>query len=119
MIGLALIGAACLAVTVHDGDTIRCGDERVRVSNIDAPELRGSPRCNPRRLVGGLNPSWCDYALGEQSRAALAAFLSRGRVTIYRRGQDRHGRTLATLEVDGRDAGAHLIDAGLAREWRK
>lgn len=116
---LALIGAAVTACVVHDGDTVRCGSERVRLVNIDAPELPGSPRCDPRHLRGGLNPSWCDYDLGERSAVALSTFLARGPVAIHRQGQDRYGRTLARLTVNGHDAGAYLVAQGLARPWRE
>ena len=63
--------ALCVSVTVHDGDTIRCGRERVRVANIDAPELPGSPKCQDRRV----SYAWCDYRAGEAARVALAATL--------------------------------------------
>lgn len=47
---LVLAAAAlCLSPSVHDGDTIRCGRERVRIANIDAPELPDSPKCQDRR----------------------------------------------------------------------
>lgn len=101
--------SACIA-NVHDGDTIRtCDGERIRIANIEAPEMRGSPKC--RR--GG----WCDYALAERSRDELAAFLASGTVTIARSGTDRYERTLATVSVNGRDAGEHLIARSLARPW--
>jgi endonuclease YncB( thermonuclease family) len=120
ILSLAL-SAACIA-RVHDGDTIRtCAGERIRLENIDAPELRGSERCsayNRRRLAHGKNPAWCDFALGEQSRDALATFLAAGPVRIRRNGTDRYGRTLATLSVNGRDAGRYLITLGLARRWQ-
>ena len=41
--------ALCMSPSVHDGDTIRCGRERVRIANIDAPELPDSPKCQDRR----------------------------------------------------------------------
>lgn len=103
------VASACIA-DVHDGDTIRtCDGERIRISNIEAPEMRGSPKC--RR--GG----WCDYVLAEQSRDELSAFLASGTVTIDRNGTDRYDRTLATIAVDGKDAGQHLISRSLARPW--
>ena len=115
---LTSIAALCLVVTVHDGDTIRCDGEKVRLANIDAPELPGSSRCTrPPRLA--LNPPWCDYTLGYRSRDALRAFLASGPVKIERRGKDRYGRTLARLSVNGRDAGDYLVGLGLARAWRK
>ena len=103
----------CVA-NVHDGDTIRtCTGERVRIENIDAPEMPGSPKCEDPRRNG-----WCDYALAERSRDELASFLADGPVTISRDGTDRYGRTLARLSVNGRDAGDHLVSTGLARVWR-
>lgn len=115
---ILLAAAACIA-TIHDGDTVRlCDGERVRIIGIDAPELPGSPRCNFRQRRTGRNASWCDYDLGRQSRDALAAFLRSGEVRIERQGQDRNGRTLATLSVNGHDAGRYLIAHGLARRWR-
>ena len=107
----------CQSPVVHDGDTIRCGDERIRIADIDAPELPGSPRCDPQHLRTGANPSWCDYDKGYQARDALAAFLSHGPVIVHRHGADRYGRTLAELTVNDRDAGDYLISLDLARRW--
>jgi endonuclease YncB( thermonuclease family) len=118
MLTLAPI-STCSTVAVHDGDTIRCDGERVRISNIDAPELAYSPRCDPRHMRAGKNPSWCDDALGLRSRDALQAFVISGTVAIHRQGSDRYGRTLARLTVNGSDAGAYLIHLGLARAWVK
>lgn len=122
MIPLAYAAAAlCLSPTVHDGDTIRCGTERIRIADIDAPELPGSPRCDSarvRELARSRNPAWCDTARGEQARAALVAFLATGPVMIRRLALDSYGRTLALVSVNGRDAGAHLRKAGLARRWK-
>lgn len=126
---LPLLAAAALSgCTVHDGDGIRCGpsgagqkSEKIRVANIDAPEVKGSPRCSAsqvRRLRYSKNPPWCDFALGERSRQALQAFLLTGPLVIERRGTDRYGRALATLSVNGQDAGQMLISLGLARRWR-
>lgn len=108
-------GAAgdCLLVSVHDGDTIRCGAERIRIENIDAPELSGSPKCEDRRK----SYAWCDYVLGEQSRDALSDFLRSGPIKVERNGTDKYGRTLARLTVNGRDAGEYLIAIGLAKAW--
>lgn len=108
--------ALCISPVVHDGDSIRCGSERIRIANIDAPEVAGSPRCARRPLARG---AWCDFALGARARDALAGLIARGkRVTIQRRGKDGYGRTLATVQVDGLDAGQWLITQGLARRWR-
>lgn len=111
---LSLIAAGlCTVTSVHDGDTIRCGAEKVRIANIDAPELEDSPKCRDRRATY----AWCDFSAGIQSRDALRAFLSRGRVAIERLGTDPYGRTLATISVNGQDAGAFLVSRGLAKWW--
>ena len=113
--------ALCLSPSVHDADSIRCGRERIRISNIDAPELPGSPRCEPgrvRQLARSRNPAWCEPARGEQARAELAAFLATGPVMIRRLALDSYGRTLALVSVNGKDAGQHLRRLGLARRWK-
>jgi endonuclease YncB( thermonuclease family) len=111
--------ATCAAVEVHDGDSIRCDGERIRFSDIDAPELPGSPRCDPRHFRTGNSPSWCDYGLGARSRDALRAFIAKGAATTHRLGTGHYGRTLATVSVNGRDAGGYLVGLGLARVWVK
>lgn len=117
-----VLALACVA-SVHDGDTVRlCDGERVRIANIDAPELAGSSRCTARnraRLAGSKNPAWCDTQAGIESRDQLRAFLLSGQPMIQRIGTDRYGRTLARLSVNGRDAGDYLIARGLAHPWRQ
>lgn len=103
----------CASPVVHDGDSLRCNGERIRIANIDAPEVAGSPKCN--------NPgpyAWCDFGAGEQARRALVAFLAQGRVMVERLGVDRYGRTLALVTVSGADAGDYLVSIGLAKPWR-
>lgn len=103
----------CASPQVHDGDSLRCGAERIRIANIDAPELAGSPKCQrPRRT------DWCDPAAGIAARDALRGLLAGGTVTIRRSGTDVYGRTLALVRVNGVDAGEWLIARGLARRWR-
>ena len=45
---LPVTGEPCRFVSVRDGDTIRCDGERVRLADIDGPEVPGSPK-----YVGG------------------------------------------------------------------
>ena len=106
--------AICSAPSVHDGDTIRCGRERIRIANIDAPELPGSPKCEDYRRAY----AWCDYQAGYRARDALQRFLSRGPVKIEPSGTDKYGRTLARVTVNGADAGRYLVGLSLARWWR-
>jgi endonuclease YncB( thermonuclease family) len=114
LLSILASGALCASLSVHDGDSIRCGAERIRIANIEAPELPGSPKCVDNRR----GKAWCDYQAGYPARDALQAFLSRGRVMIEPSGPDKYGRTLARVTVNGKDAGAYLVGMGLARWWR-
>jgi len=69
-----------------DGDTIRCGDERIRLLGIDAPELPG--HCRAGRVCAPGNP----LASTNNLRAAMS-----GPLTIRRFGEDHYGRTLAMV----------------------
>jgi micrococcal nuclease len=119
----AFLAATVCLMPVHDGDGIKtCAGEKIRIAGIDAPEVRGSPRCSAkqrRRLAGSKNPPWCDYAKGEQARQKLSAFLLSGPVKIHRVGNGGFGRTLAYVSVGGRDAGQYLRSLGLARRWNQ
>ncbi|MFK5088413.1 thermonuclease family protein, partial [Klebsiella pneumoniae] len=85
-----------------------CGSERIRIADIDAPELPDSPKCQDYRA----RDAWCDFEKGYASRDALRAFLAKGRVVVVRQGVDRYGRTLALIRVNGVDAGDWLIGRG-------
>lgn len=93
---------SCLLVAI-DGDTLRCGRERIRLLAIDAPEMPGHCR-RGRRCVPG-DP--------HASKAALAGAL-RGRADIARQGRDRYGRTLARVRVNGIDLSDHQVRGGWA-----
>ncbi len=81
-------GIKCIAI---DGDTLRCGKSRIRLTCIDAPET-GQP-------------------LYKESKAALAQLIRRPiKITALRR--DRYGRTLAWSE-----ANAEMVRMGLAWGW--
>ena len=86
-----LLAAAALGpCTVTDGDTIRCGDERIRITGIDAPETRA---CRQGRT--------CAPGDGQASKRALQAVVDGASLTIVRIGRDRYGRTLALVYADG------------------
>lgn len=123
---------------VIDGDTVNLGSERIRIYNIDAPEI-GHARCAAER------------DMGLEARDALARLLDGRSVTIHRcepqpcepkkpvpdairdgnrfsaestanicsyRCADRFGRTLARLETAAGDIGAAMIKAGKAMPWQ-
>ena len=75
----------CPVVIVVDGDSLRCGTERLRLLGIDAPELNG---CRPGRQ--------CVSGDGKAALRSLeAAVRKHGPFRYERIGKDRYGRTLA------------------------
>jgi len=91
---------------VIDGDTIDYLGERVRIENIDTPEVGHAARCKDEARLA--------------DRATLHArnLVARAtRAQIQRSGEDAYGRTLARIQLDGRDMGDRMIEAGLARVW--
>jgi endonuclease YncB( thermonuclease family) len=91
---------------VIDGDTIRYGGEKIRLADIDAPEIF-SPSC----------PS--EAARGERATRRLLDLMNAGpfRLVAKGRDEDRYGRKLRTIERGGRSLGDVLIAEGLARPW--
>ncbi len=89
---------------VVDGDTLWLGGEKIRVADIDAPETH-DPRCAAER------------ALGDRATRRLRQLLNEGAVSLESvdRDQDRYGRKLRIVMVDGRSVGGTLVDEGLAR----
>lgn len=101
--------AACQDATaqelvVVDGDTVRLGEERIRIEGIDAPEI-AEPAC------------LAELMLGELAALRLEALLDAGEVEIVRTGVDVNGRTLALLYVDDDDVGERLVAEGYADYW--
>lgn len=101
---LSTLAAAALLCTVTDGDTLRCGDERVRLIGIDAPELPGHCRLGRQCAAG-------DAAA---STAALVQLVQGKPVVLERHGQDRYGRTLAFARVGRVDLSCAQLRAGRA-----
>lgn len=96
---------ACTAPAVHDGDTLRCGSERVRLFGVDAPEVRrGNTPAQP---------------LAYEARDELVR-LTRGRVGCRFVDRDRYGRFVGRCWSDATaDVNAALIRSGLATEYRR
>lgn len=104
----------CTAPAVHDGDTIRCGGERVRLWGMDAPELSGSPRCR-------YDQGWaCEAAMawGDAARRRLVQ-LTAGHVACTPVDRDRYGRVVARCTSAGVDVGGRLVAEGLARDYTR
>lgn len=103
LIAAAII--ACTAPKVHDGDTLRCGADRVRLFGVDAPEVRrGQTPAEP---------------FAYDARDELVR-LTRGRVGCRVLDRDRYGRFVARCWSDASpDLNAALIRSGLATEYRR
>lgn len=96
-------------IQIVDGDTVRLGRERIRILNIDAPEI-GHPQCD------------AEEELGRRAGAELTRLLRGRQVTIARcetatRCTDVYGRTLARLSTPEGDVGETLIASGHALRW--
>jgi endonuclease YncB( thermonuclease family) len=102
--GLPRGSAARNDLYVIDGDTVALGRERIRTLGIDAPETH-PPRCAR------------EAELGTAATLKLRELLGSGTVTISGTGQDRYGRELRTVRVNGQDVGEAMIGAGLARSY--
>ena len=84
-------------VAIIDGDTVDLLDgekttHRIRLHGIDAPE-KGAP-------------------FSRKGRQALADLVLQKQVAATPVDRDRYGRTVARLQVDNRDVGLVLLDAG-------
>lgn len=99
---LSLCTAGPRFTCVHDGDTFWHRGEKIRISDIDTPELNG--QCATER------------ELAKKARNRLLSIMQEP-YRINRHGEDRYGRTLAVVTVNGRSVGDMLVSEGLARTW--
>ena len=101
----AQVGAPAPAIRIVDGDTFWLGGEKIRVADIDTPELRG--RCAEEK------------ALAVRATDRMEALLNEGPFELHRvgRDEDRYGRKLRVVTRDGRSLGDRLVAEGLARTW--
>jgi endonuclease YncB( thermonuclease family) len=91
---------------VIDGDTIRYGGVKIRLADIDTPEVF-SPKCPD------------EASLGRQATGRLQELLNAGPVGLMpiERDADRYGRKLRVVTRNGRSLGDILVAEGLARRW--
>ena len=103
--------AACTSAPrvtcVVDGDTFWYRGDKIRISDINSPEV-SQPGCAAER------------ALGEQARQRLMVLLNAGPFTLETAGRDtdRFGRLLRIIRRDGHSLGAVLVAEGLAEDWQ-
>lgn len=92
---------------VVDGDTFWHRGSKIRIADIDAPEIGGA-KCASER------------ALGEKAKLRLAELLSSGSFTLAgyeSRDRDRYGRLLRVAYRGSESIGGILVEEGLARPW--
>ena len=89
---------------VVDVDTIWVDGVKVRMLDIDAPETRDY-KCVSEK------------ALGDRATQRLVEVLNSAPLARSGRDEDRYGRKLRVVQVDGRSAGSVLVAEGLARPW--
>ena len=92
---------------VVDGDTIWYRHQKIRLADINAPEV-SEPQCD------------AELDLGEKATDRLIALLNAGPfslVPLPDRDEDRYGRKLRTITRGGKSLGGVLVAEGLAERW--
>lgn len=92
---------------IVDGDTFWSGGVKIRVADIDTPEV-SEPRCAAEK------------ALGDRATARFMELVNAGPFQMQTwpgRDADKYGRKLRVLVRDGRSLGDMLVSEGLARTW--
>ncbi len=92
---------------VIDGDTFWLRGEKIRIADINAPEI-SEPKCS------------YESELGEKATQRLVELLNAGPFTLERadRDTDRYGRQLRVVTREGESLGLTLEKEGLAEHWR-
>jgi endonuclease YncB( thermonuclease family) len=92
---------------VVDGDTIWLDAVKIRVADVDAPEV-SKPKCKSEK------------ALGDRATLRLLQLVNGGKFELQAwpgKDTDRYGRKLRVLVRNGRSLGDILVSEGLARTW--
>jgi len=92
---------------VVDGDTFWLEGEKIRIADIDTPEI-SEPKCDS------------EYQLGMKATYRLRDLLNEGAFEVRpigNRDEDRFGRKLRVVVRGGRSLGDQLVSEGLARTW--
>lgn len=102
--GLAIAGVlGGQVVGVADGDTITVLDgqrtqHKIRLAGIDAPERA--------------------QAFGRRSKETLSELVFGRHVTVDAEKQDRYGRTVGKVIIDGQDANLAMVQSGMAWHYK-
>ena len=95
--------------SVTDGDSLRIGNQRIRIHGIDAPELRQPCR-------SGQADAW---HCGRASAQALEELVADRSVRCVKRDVDRYGRLVAQCFVGAVDLGREQVRQGWAVAYRR
>ncbi len=92
---------------VVDGDTIWFKGRKIRIADINTPEI-SSPGCAAEKR------------LGEQAKMRLQNLLNEGGFSLETidRDQDQYGRDLRIITRSGHSLGETLVAEGLAERWQ-
>lgn len=103
----SICGSTRRITCVVDGDTFWFRGEKIRIADIDAPEL-SPPRCERER----------EHGLAAKQR--LLDILNSGPLSfkMTARDEDRFGRKLRIVYRDRRSVGDILVAEGFARKWQ-
>ncbi|RIX27035.1 thermonuclease family protein [Sphingomonas edaphi] len=91
-----------------DGDSLRIGDQRIRLFGIDAPEF--DQQCTKA------GQRW---ACGQESADRLSRLVTGREVRCVAMGEDVHGRTLARCSVGQVDVNRTMVATGYAVAFRR
>lgn len=92
---------------VVDGDTIWLGGQKIRIADIDTPDV-SEPKCSS------------ELELGNRATDRMLELINEGPFELKAwpgRDADRYGRKLRVLIRDGRSLGDILVSESLARTW--
>ena len=100
--------ASSKTVSVIDGDTIKIGDEKIRFSGIDAPELKQDCFKNEKKILCGV-----------LAKKVLLKKIGNNVPKCIIEGKDVYKRILAECFVNGKSLSRFLVRNGYAFAYRK
>ena len=96
------------SLRVVDGDTIVLNGEKIRISGIDAPELK-------QMCMNGDEKVFC----GKTAKMILVKKIGNQTPECIKEGKDVYKRTLAECFINGESLSAFLVRSGYAFAYRK
>lgn len=88
------IATECIVDAIVDGDTVKCSKQRIRLSDIDAPEKK--------------------QKFGAESTRFLANLVNGKKITYNSNKKDMYGRTIARIYCGDIDVSLSLVQHGYA-----